>query len=76
MENQINKQKKNKKSFVILDQKGQSFIEFVLLMLIVVGLSYGYMKIVNGNLAKRWEKMVNVVINDGRVFNRSTVSLP
>jgi hypothetical protein len=48
----------------LLDQKGQSFIEFVLLMLMVIGLSYGYMKIVNGNLGKKWSSMVTVIVND------------
>ena len=48
----------------LLDQKGQSFIEFVLLMLMVIGLSYGYMRIVNGNLGKKWSSMVTVIVND------------
>ena len=49
---------------LLLDQKGQSFIEFVLLMLMVIGLSYGYMRIVNGNLGKKWSSMVTVIVND------------
>ena len=49
---------------LLLDEKGQSFIEFVLLMLMVIGLSYGYMRIVNGNLGKKWSSMVTVIIND------------
>ncbi len=58
------------------NQSGQTLIEFILLMLMVVFLSFGYMKIVNGNLAKRWEKLVNIVVNDhGSNFSRSTASL-
>lgn len=57
-------------------QSGQTLIEFILLMLMVIFLSFGYMKIVNGNLAKRWEKLVNIVVNDhGSNFSRSTASL-
>ncbi|MFZ4712882.1 MAG: hypothetical protein ACOYL6_04175 [Bacteriovoracaceae bacterium] len=56
-------------------EEGQSFIEFVLLMLMVIGLSFGYMKIVNGSLAKRWTQMVNVVVNDGLDNSRGTASM-
>ncbi len=59
-----------------LGQSGQTLIEFILLMLMVIFLSFGYMKIVNGNLAKRWERLVNIVVNDhGSNFSRSTASL-
>lgn len=50
-------------------EKGQSFVEFILLMLVIIGISYGYVSLVHSNLATTWEKMVNVVINsDGTNF--------
>ena len=45
-------------------EKGQSFVEFILLMLMVIMLSYGFMRVVNTNLGKTWVKMVNMIIKD------------
>lgn len=45
-------------------EKGQSFVEFILLMLMIIMISFSFMKIVNTNLGKTWVKMVNVVIKD------------
>lgn len=45
-------------------EKGQSFVEFILLMLMIIMISFNFMKIVNTNLGKTWVKMVNVVIKD------------
>lgn len=50
--------------------KGQSVIEFVLLMLVVVGLSLGMLALVNGEIAKLWTAMVNQVIGP---FDQVTV---
>ena len=50
-------------------ESGQSFVEFVLLMLVIISISYGYVAMVHTNLGTHWEKMVNVVINnDGTNF--------
>lgn len=45
-------------------EKGQSFVEFILLMLMIIMISFNFMKIVNTNLGKTWTAMVNVVVKD------------
>ncbi len=76
-ESQLKSSGKNFLSKVFIDrhsndsnaEKGQSFVEFILLMLVIIGISYGYVSLVHSNLATTWEKMVNVVINsDGTNF--------
>ena len=46
------------------NQSGQSLIEFVLLLLIIVILSVSFLKIVNNNLANQWLKIATVIVDD------------
>ena len=48
-----------------LGQKGQTLVEFVLLLAVVSSLSYGFVSIMNKNIGAYWEHYVNLVINDG-----------
>jgi hypothetical protein len=48
-----------------LNQKGQTLVEFVLLLAVVSSLSYGFVSIMNKNIGAYWEHCVNLVINDG-----------
>ena len=47
-----------------LDQKGQSLVEFVLLMSVIMFLSIGVIKVVNGSIAKYWAHFATIVIDD------------
>lgn len=56
-----------KSSFSVLRQKtanekGQVFIEFMLLLVALVSLSFLTLALVNGEIAKLWELMVNMVV--------------
>lgn len=47
-----------------LGQRGQSIVEFVLLLAVITGLSYSFVAVMNGNLANYWEYSANLIIND------------
>lgn len=49
---------------IILDESGQSIIEFVLLMSGIVIISFTFMRLMNGNIAERWQKMAQVILED------------
>ena len=53
------------KSLAWLNQKGQTLVEFVLLLAVVSSLSYGFVSLMNRNIGTYWEHCVNLVINDG-----------
>lgn len=46
-------------------QRGQTLVEFVLLLAVISTLSYGFVSIMNRNIGAYWEHCVNLVINDG-----------
>lgn len=48
----------------IKDQSGQTLVEFVLLMAGIVIISLTFMRQINGNIASRWEKLANVILED------------
>ncbi len=48
----------------VINQTGQTFIEFMLLLIVVIGISYTISNIVNGNIAELWEYFANLVIDD------------
>jgi len=47
-----------------LNKRGQSLVEFVLLLAVISGLSYGFVAVMNRHLVKYWEYSVNLVIDD------------
>lgn len=47
-----------------LGEKGQTIVEFVLLLSVVTGLSYGFVAIMNKNLGRYWEYSANLIVND------------
>jgi hypothetical protein len=49
---------------VWLNQRGQSLVEFVLLLVVVAGISYTFVAFMNRTLAKYWQYSVNLVIDD------------
>ena len=47
-----------------MGQRGQSIVEFVLLLAVIASLSYVFVAVMNNNLAKYWEYSANLIIND------------
>lgn len=45
-------------------EAGQSLVEFVLLLLVIVTLSFGFIRVANGNLADYWKAYVRLIVDD------------
>jgi hypothetical protein len=45
-------------------QKGQTLIEFVLLLTVIAGISFGFVSMMNKNITSYWSYAVNLVIDD------------
>ncbi len=50
--------------YQILNERGQSIIEFVLLLSVVTALSYGFVYMMNKNLATYWQYAANLIVDD------------
>lgn len=50
---------------LIKSQKGQTLVEFVLLLAVISLISYGFVSIMNRNIGAYWEHSVNLIVNDG-----------
>lgn len=50
--------------YKLANQKGQSLVEFVLLMSIVMLVSIGFMKVVNSNVETYWRAMGQMLVED------------
>lgn len=48
---------------ILTNQRGQSLVEYMLLLAIIVGISFSFMAGINGALGDRWETMAEVLIN-------------
>ena len=48
----------------ILDESGQTLVEFVLLLLVIMSISFGYMSVVNRGIADYWQAMGNILMKD------------
>ena len=48
----------------ILNQSGQSLVEFILLMSGIVIISFTFMRVINGNIADRWQSMATMILDD------------
>jgi hypothetical protein len=46
------------------NQRGQSLVEFVLLLAVISMLSYGFVSVMNRNIGNYWQYAVNLIIND------------
>jgi hypothetical protein len=49
----------------LLSERGQSIVEFVLLLAAIASVSFFFVAIMNRNIARYWEYSANLVINDG-----------
>lgn len=52
------------KFFKVLGKKGQGIVEFVLLLAVITGLSYGFVAVMNKNIAKYWQYSANLIVDD------------
>ncbi len=46
------------------NQDGQSLVEFILLLLVIVTLSFGFIRVANGNLSEYWRAYVRLIVDD------------
>jgi|GEM_PF-6424288 len=51
------------------NNKGQSLLEFVLILLVVSALSFSFLSLTNERLGQVWVRMINVVSNDNISVN-------
>tara|TARA_R110002072_G_scaffold288917_1_gene455416 strand:+ start:88736 stop:88945 length:210 start_codon:yes stop_codon:yes gene_type:complete len=56
----LNKQRFDRKHN-LSDESGQSFIEFIFLLLVVMSLSFIMIRGFNGGMAKRWTALVTII---------------
>ena len=56
--------KKIQEIFKRFNQRGQSLVEFVLLLAVISMLSYGFVAVMNRNIGNYWQYAVNLIIND------------
>lgn len=47
-----------------LSERGQSIVEFVLLLAAITFLSYFFVAVMNRNIGRYWEYSVNLIVND------------
>jgi L-cystine uptake protein TcyP (sodium:dicarboxylate symporter family) len=52
------------KFFKALGQRGQSIVEFVLLLAVITGLSYAFVATMNKNIARYWQYSANLIVDD------------
>ena len=48
----------------VLGQRGQTVIEFVLLLAAITFISWGFIMFMNKNIGKYWEYSANLIVND------------
>jgi hypothetical protein len=51
------------------NEKGQTILEFALLLLVIVTVSFSFVALINLRLASVWEYVVNIVVYDKPVKN-------
>jgi hypothetical protein len=60
------------KESLIVNQEGQSFLEFIFILLLLVTISFGFMRGFTFLIGTRWELMLKIIARP----NQSAVSLP
>ena len=64
MKNESNIPNLNENENVLNNESGQTFVEFVLLLLMVMLISFSFMKAINGGMGKYWTAMANTLMKD------------
>lgn len=59
----------------MLNEQGQTLVEFVLLLLIIMSISYGYMAIINRGIADYWLGMGNTLLIDVKSPSKQPLEL-
>ena len=59
----------------ILNENGQTLVEFVLLLLVIMSISFAYMSIVNRGIADYWQAMGNILLKDVKTPNKPKLEL-
>lgn len=54
------------------NQKGQSIVEFVLLLAVISGISFAFVAFMNRSLTKYWVNAVKVIVDD----QTQTIEIP
>lgn len=54
----------NNTELIVKNQKGQTLIEFLLLLVSIVAIAFTFMRLINGNLAEQWTEMSQVILED------------
>jgi hypothetical protein len=47
-----------------LNERGQSLVEFILLLSVIAGISFAFMIFMNKSLSRYWQYSVNLIIDD------------
>lgn len=48
----------------ILKNRGQALVEFILLLVVLSGISFAFVGFMNRNLMRYWEYSINLIVND------------
>jgi hypothetical protein len=48
----------------VLDQKGQSLVEFILLLASILIISIGFLKAINGGMGNQWKAMTIILLEE------------
>ena len=49
---------------ILKNKRGQTIVECVLLLASITIISFGTLRIVNTNIADRWERIANIILED------------
>ena len=49
---------------LVKNQKGQTLVEFILLLASIVAIAYSFMGVVNRNLGEQWTEMSQAILED------------
>lgn len=59
----------------LLDEQGQTLVEFVLLLLVIMSMSFAYMSVVNRGIADYWVAMGNTLLIDVKTPTKRPLEL-
>ena len=57
-------QRQNSTQVLAKNQKGQTLVEFILLLASIVAIAYGFLRIMNTNLSEEWLRMSQTILED------------
>ena len=57
-------QRQNSTQVLVKNQKGQTLVEFILLLASIVAIAYGFLRIMNTNLSEEWLRMSQTILED------------